>query len=159
MLAGGKYWAEIRGWEQGAYAVDTAAIRDAATPPSQSDASAEAAVDEAIADYNRALDDMNRMSRKDILSPDLQGPGRSPAKRIIEALSALGWAPAMEYPEGVQVWTISGIPDGGRSDGTQAYFSLPSRKDEHRFDFQDRGDIWLGKPTVTVNFEVPRTRL
>lgn len=56
------------------------------------------------------------------------------------------------------MWTISGIPDGGRSDGTQAYLSLPSRKDEHAHDFQNRSDIWLEKPTITVNFEVPRQR-
>lgn len=29
----------------------------------------------------------------------------------------------------------------------------------HRFNFQDRGDIWLDQPTVTVNFEVPSERL
>ncbi|MDJ0459293.1 hypothetical protein PUN71_018980 [Arthrobacter sp. NQ7] len=58
-------------------------------------------------------------------------------------------SPPGKYPEGVQVWTISGIPDRGRPDRNRAHLSLPGRTDEHRFDFQGRGDIWLGQPTVS----------
>jgi hypothetical protein len=159
MLAGGKYWSEVWNWEQGTHAVDTAAIRDEDAPVPQKPASveeAEAVVDAAIAAHQEKIKEMNRTPYEDYLKiPKELLPPESPASTIVEALSAAGWAPPKEYPEGVQVWTISGIPDGGRSDSTQAYLSLPSRTDEHRFDFQDRGDIWLDKPTVSVNFELP----
>lgn len=156
MLAGGKYWTEVWGWEQGAHAVDTATIADEDTPRAAPLEAAEATVDAAITAHQARLDALNAMPvseyrklREDDLPPD------SPAGTIIEALTAVGWAAPPVYPEGVQVWTISGIPDGGRADGTQAYLSLPGRTDEHRFDFQDRGDIWLDKPSVSVNFELP----
>ncbi|QOD06081.1 hypothetical protein [Pseudarthrobacter sp. BIM B-2242] len=162
MLAGGKYWAEVWGWEQGTHAVDTAAIRDEDAPEpekvSQSE-EAESVVDAAIAAHQETLKEFNNTPYSEYVKiPQELHPPESPARTIVEALTAAGWAPPPAYPEGVQVWTISGIPDAGRSDGTQAYLSLPGRKDEHRFDFQDRGDIWLDKPTVTVNFEVPRKR-
>lgn len=37
----------------------------------------------------------------------------------------------------------------------QAHLSLPANQ-LTRYDFQDRSDIWLEKPNVTVNFEVLR---
>lgn len=160
MLAGGQYWSEVWVWEQGAYAVDTAAIRDEDAPqkPASVD-EAVAVVDAAIAAHQEKLVEINNTPYSEYLKiPQELLPAESPARTVVEALSAAGWAPPPVYPDGVQVWTISGIPDGGRSDGTQAYLSLPSRKDEHRFDFQDRSDIWLEKPNVTVNFEVPRKR-
>jgi hypothetical protein len=87
--------------------------------------------------------------------PEADLPPESPAQAVITALQDLGWSAPPVYPEGVQVWTISGIPDGGRSDGTQAYLSLPAGDP----DFQLRSDIWLDQPTVSVNFELPALRI
>ncbi|MET4143815.1 hypothetical protein [Arthrobacter sp. UYCo732] len=158
MLAGGKYWAEVWGWENGAYAIDSASIPDEEDSSQASDAvqNAVAIVDEAIRVHEQRVRDINNTPYSEYVKiPQELLPPKSPARAVVEALSAAGWAPPVKYPEGVQVWTISGLPDGGRSDGTQVYLSLPSRKDEHRFKFQDRGDIWLDKPTVSVNFELP----
>ncbi|MFD0046982.1 hypothetical protein ACFVGV_17510 [Pseudarthrobacter scleromae] len=166
MLAGGKYWSEVWGWEQGATALDTAEISEpvwapglAPTTAAQELAEAYLTVHDTIEDHKARLQAIDKTPISEYLRiPTEDLPPKSPAVEIVKALQSRGWTPPPIYPEGVQVWTISGIPDGGRSDGTQAYLSLPSRKDEHRFDFQDRGDIWLEKPTVTVNFEVPRKR-
>ena len=161
MLAGGKYWTEVWVWEQGAYAVDTATIPDEDEPQKPASVvEAEAAVDAAIAAHQQKIKEVNSTPYSEYVKiPKELLPPESPARDIVEALSAAGWAPPKVYPEGVQVWTISGIPDGGRSDGTQAYLSLPSRTDDHRFEFQDRGDIWLDQPSVSVNFEVPRKQV
>lgn len=35
-------------------------------------------------------------------------PTLTSARDIVEALTTRGWAPAPVYPEGVQVWTLSG---------------------------------------------------
>ncbi|ACL42181.1 hypothetical protein Achl_4230 (plasmid) [Pseudarthrobacter chlorophenolicus A6] len=155
MLAGGKYWSEVWVWEQGAYAADTATIPD---EDSEADVEPDVVdvVEGAIRRHEQRLKDIGNTPYSEYLKiPQELLPPKSPAHAVVEALGEIGWAPPVKYPEGVQVWTISGIPDGGRSDGTQAYLSLPDRTDEHRFEFQDRGDIWLDKPTVTVNFELP----
>lgn len=156
MLAGGQYWSEVWVWEQGVTVMDPTTIPEAVWPGEPKDTPAEAAksaIDQAIRDHSAAVKNLDKMPTKAILAlPDGSGPGQSPARFIIEALTALGWAPPPVYPEGVQVWTISGIPDAGRSDGTQAYLSLPTRTGKDRFDYQARSDIWLEKPTVTVNF-------
>ena len=115
------------------------------------------AVDAAIAMHGKQFADLMQTPLSEYLKmPEAGRAPESPARAIVDTLRSCGWAPPPVYPEGVQVWTISGIPDGGRSDGTQAYLSLPARTGEGRFDYHDRGDIWLENPSVTVNFEVPR---
>jgi hypothetical protein len=155
MLAGGRYWSEAWIWEQGATALDTATIPEPDWPGAPKDPAAEtaeAAVDAAIAGHAKRVEAFNKTPYSEYvkLGPEAH-PAPTPARDIVEALSDLGWAPPAAYPEGVQVWTISGIPDGGRSDGTQAYLSLPAGDP----DKQLRSDIWLDQPTVSVNFELP----
>jgi hypothetical protein len=154
MLAGGKYWSEVWMWEQGVTVIDPATLPEPEfeTPdPSLTDAVA--AVDAAIAGHAERVARLNKTPYSEYLNlPPEAHPAPTPARDIVEALQARGWAPAPVYPEGVQVWTISGVPDGGRSDGTQAYLSLPAGDP----DFQLRSDIWLDQPTVSVNFELPR---
>lgn len=154
MLAGGKYWAEVWVWQQGVTVMDPATLPEpefeAAPDPELTDAVA--AVDAAIEDHARRVKALNATPIADYWKIPLEAhPAPTPARDIIKALSALGWAPPSVYPDGVQVWTISGIPNGGVGDGTQAYLSLPAGST----DKQLRSDIWLKHPTVTVNFELP----
>lgn len=153
MLAGGRYWSEVWVWEQGVTVLDTATITEPEyTDASQSLTSAVEAVDAAIAAHAQRVVEFNQTPYSEYVKlPPEAHPAPTPARDIVGALATLGWTPPPVYPEGVQVWTISGIPDGGRSDGTQAYLSLPAGDP----DKQLRSDIWLEKPTVTVNFELP----
>lgn len=158
MLAGGKYWAEVWVWQQGVTVFDPTVLPepDFETPdPSLDDAVA--AVDAAIKDHARRIKDFGNTPVRDYFNlPSESHPDRNPARAIVEALQARGWAPAPVYPDGVQVWTISGIPaEEPRSDGTMAYLSLPAGDP----DKQIRSDIWLENPTVTVNFEFPARRI
>ena len=155
MLAGGQYWSEVWVWEQGVTVFDPSTIPDPGyeETPNPSVADAEAAVDAAITGRREMLAGLDQMPVAEYAKiPEADLPPESPAKAVIKALQNLGWSSPPAYPEGVQVWTISGIPDGGRSDGTQAYLSLPAGSP----DFQFRSDIWLDQPTVSVNFELPR---
>lgn len=159
MLAGGKYWAEVWVWQQGATVIDTATIPepDYDAAPDPANVSAAEAVNAAITAHAQRVAELNNTPYSEYVKlPPEAHPDPTPARDIVEALAARGWAPAPVYPEGVQVWTITGLPaEEIRSDGTMAYLSLPDRKDADRFDYQDRRDIWLESPTVTVNFEVP----
>jgi hypothetical protein len=154
MLAGGKYWTEVWVWQQGVVVFNPTALpepdfEDQYLPPL---ASTVAAVEAAIADHAWRVKEIVSVPDDEYVKiPREARPDRTPALAIIEALQARGWAPAPVHPEGVQVWTISGIPDGGRSDGTQAYLSLPAGDP----DKQLRSDIWLDQPIVSVNFELP----
>jgi hypothetical protein len=159
MLAGGRYWSEVWVWEQGATALDTAAIPEpvwspglAPTTAAQELAEAFITVHDTIESHKIRLKAIDKTPISEYLRiPPEDLPPKSPARDIVEALQARGWTPPPIYPEGVQVWTISGIPDGGRSDGTQAYLSLPAGDP----DKQLRSDIWLDQPAVSVNFELP----
>lgn len=156
MLAGGKYWAEIWAWEQGVVAFDPATIPEPGYGEPDPLISAVEAVDAAITYHAGRVTALGKMPYREYIElPPEAHPAPTPARDVVDALTALGWAPAPVYPEGVQVWTISGIPDGGRSDGTQAYLSLPAGDPE----YQLRSDIWLEKPTVTVNFELPARKI
>lgn len=160
MLAGGKYWAEVWVWQQGVHAVDTAEIPEPVWEPGLAPATAALelaesfiTVHDAIENHKARLKAIDKTPISEYLRiPTEDLPPKSPAVEIVNALRARGWTPPPIYPEGVQVWTVSGIPDGGVADGTQAYLSLP----DGDLDKQDRGDIWLKNPTVTVNFELPR---
>jgi hypothetical protein len=159
MLAGGKYWSEVWVWQQGVTALDTAAIPApvwapglAPTTAAQELAEAFITVHDAIENHKARLKAIDKTPLSEYLRiPTEDLPPKSPTEDIVKALQARGWTPPPIYPEGVQVWTISGIPDGGRSDGTQAYLSLPAGDP----DKQLRSDIWLDKPTISVNFELP----
>lgn len=163
MLAGGQYWSEVWVWEQGVTAVDPAAIPApvwapglAPTTDAQELAEAFLTVNDTIENHKARLKAIDKTPVSEYLRIPIEDlPPKSPAAEIVEALQARGWTPPPIYPEGVQVWTISGIPDGGRSDGTQAYLSLPAGDP----DKQLRSDIWLDQPTVSVNFELPARRV
>jgi hypothetical protein len=160
MLAGGKYWAEVWVWQQGITVMDTSTLPGPDySAPRTSVTDAVAAVDAAITGHTKRVEELKQTPfREYVKLPPEAHPAPTPAQDIVDSLTALGWAPAPVYPEGVQVWTISGIPaEEIRSDGTMAYLSLPEpdRKGADRFAYLDRRDIWLEKPTVTVNFELP----
>jgi hypothetical protein len=159
MLAGGKYWSEVWVWQQGVTALDTTVIPepdfDDSADPAHGDAVA--AVDAAIAAHTQRVADLNATPYAEYVKlPPEAHPSPSPARYIVEALTARGWAPPTVHPEGVQVWTISGVPTKDvRSDGTMAYLSLPAGDP----DKQLRSDIWLDKPAIGVNFELPARRV
>lgn len=157
MLAGGKYWSEVWVWQQGATALDTATIPEedwpGTVPVGSSEEDAEAAIHHAITGHQDLLEEIDHMPVDEYRKiPESDLPPDSPAKVVLAALQDLGWTPAPVYPEGLQVWTITGVPaEEIRADGTMAYLSLPAGDP----DFQFRSDIWLEKPTVKVNFELP----
>jgi hypothetical protein len=159
MLAGGKYWSEVWVWQQGVVAFDPTTLPepDFEADYDQSMTSTVLAVEAAIADHALRVKEICEMPYDDYeKTPRGARPTRTPAMPVIEALKVRGWAPAPVYPEGVQVWTIAGIPAKEIiSDGTMAYLSLPAGDP----DKQLRSDIWLDKPTVTVNFELPARRI
>lgn len=108
MLAGGRYWSDIWGWEQGATALDTATIPDPVWPSTpQQDASedaAEAAVDAAITGHQELLAQLDQMPVGEYVKiPESDLPPESPATAAIKALQDLGWAPPAVHTEGVQV--------------------------------------------------------
>lgn len=103
MLAGGKYWSEIWGWEQGTVVLNTAMIPepdfDDAADPSRADAIK--AADAAIVAHAQRVADLNATPYSEYVKiPREAHPNESPAQDIVEALAARGWAPAPLWPRG-----------------------------------------------------------
>lgn len=148
-LAGGKHWSHIWDYQQGA----TVAV------PAREDTPAAACRDDSImegilAGKDAFFDHRQKFIRymdlpiTERLAHGAPGP-QGVWVAIIERLLDLGWEPPVQTPEGTQVWTITGTPaETPRSDGTMAYLSLP--KPESWTEVEDRSDIWLENPTVTV---------
>ncbi|QOT19543.1 hypothetical protein [Paenarthrobacter sp. YJN-5] len=96
MLAGGIYWTEIWGWEQGTVVLNTSTIPepefDDTADPSHLDAIR--AVDAAIAGHAQRVADLNATPYAEYVKiPREAHPNESPAQDIVEALAAHGWAP------------------------------------------------------------------
>ena len=159
MLAGGKYWSEVWVWQQGVSVLDTTTLPEPeyGDTPDALHASAVEAVDAAITAHAKRVSDLGNTPYGEYVKiPREAHPNPTPAQDIVDALILRGWAPAPVYPDGVQVWTIAGIPAKEIiSNGTMAYLSLPAGDR----DKQLRSDIWLEEPTVTVNFELPARRI
>ncbi|WP_427019369.1 hypothetical protein ACQCSX_22005 (plasmid) [Pseudarthrobacter sp. P1] len=167
-LAGGRHWSGIWDHQRRATVLNAATVpaapvdapTDAPVRPSSRDgviAAATDAIDNAITQHHQVLDGfLQTPYREYVKIPAAEHPASSPAGHIIDQLLQLGWQPPEKVADGVQVWTISGTPATTiRSDGTMVYLSLPARTDSDRFAYQDRGDIWLENPVITVNFELP----
>ncbi|HEX9089770.1 MAG TPA: hypothetical protein VF867_19920 [Arthrobacter sp.] len=161
-LCGGKWWSDVWNWEQGVTVADLATLLPETHWPgtvavSTSADDAEAVIHHTITGHQNLLEEMDHMPVDEYRKiPEADLPPESPAKAVLAALQGLGWAPAPVYPEGVQVWTVSGSPAKEiKMDGTMAYLSLPGRTGKDLFDYQDRGDIWLENPAVAANFEIP----
>ncbi|WP_422759231.1 hypothetical protein [Paenarthrobacter sp. C1] len=103
MHAGGIYWTEIWGWEQGAVALNTATIPEPEFDDADDPASTDAikAVDAAIADHAQRVAELSATPYSDYVKlPSEAHPDETPARDIIEVLSARGWAPVRQ-PQGV----------------------------------------------------------
>lgn len=90
MLAGGRYWSEVWVWEQGVTAADTATI-----------------LPEPMYGPTDLSPDPIQAALQVIESAAVE---RAQPAAVLGKLQELGWAPPPVYPEGVQVWTISGAP-------------------------------------------------
>lgn len=136
-LAGGKWWSDVWAWQQGVVVIDVAeALVDPVFGPDNMPENPVAAAEEVL----RAA------------TAERAAPGA-----VVGKLLDLGWQPPVTVPEGHQVWTISGAPaEVHHSNGTQAYLSLPNGPEA--FKYEDRGDILLNNPVVTVVGERLRDR-
>ncbi len=157
-LAGGKHWSDIWEYQQGV-TVQISTRQNALSP--EAAATREEAIMQGILagkegyfEHQYAWERYRRLSGEERIQagpPHAQGVW----VWVIDKLLELGWEPPVKVPEGVQVWTVTGAPaENPRSDGTMAYLSLP--RPENWLEVEDRGDIWLENPVVTVIGERPR---
>ena len=96
MLAGGKYWAEVWVWQQGVVAFDPTLLPEPHfEAPVLADQDAAAAVDAAIEDHARRVQELQSTPIADYWKlPREAHPNPTPGRDIIHALRTRGWAPA-----------------------------------------------------------------
>lgn len=157
-LAGGPHWADMWHYQQCVTVLELSPM-DQPELPAFKDAlvRAQVAAKNAFIDNRYEADKFMELPYEERLKSE-NNPPPMPWIAIVDTLVRLGWAPPVSPPEGVQVWTITGTPAAEpRSDGTMAYLSLP--KPENWLEVQDRGDIWIENPVVTVLNERPRKKM
>ena len=154
-LAGGPHWSDMWHYQQRVTVLELSPV-DQPELPAFKDAliQAQVAAKNTFIDNRYEAEEFMRLPFEERLKSENQPPPM-PWMAIVAKLVELGWAPPVSPPEGVQVWTVTGKPaEQPRSDGTMAYLSLP--RPVNGLDVQDRGDIWIESPVVTVVNERPR---
>ena len=154
-LAGGPHWSDMWHYQQRVTVLELSPV-DQPELPAFKDAliQAQVAAKNTFIDNRYEAEEFMRLPFEERLKSENQPPPM-PWMAIVAKLVELGWAPPVSPPEGVQVWTVTGKPaEQPRSDGTMAYLSLP--RPANWLDVQDRGDIWIESPVVTVVNERPR---
>lgn len=128
-LAGGKWWDDVWNFQQGVAVVQLAeALSDPVLGP-----------DHLPEDPIQAAEAVVEASATERAAPGA----------VVGRLLDMGWQPPVTVPEGTQVWTITGTPAKvHHMNGTQAYLSLPTGPEW--LTYEDRGDIVLDNPVVTV---------
>ena len=154
-LAGGPHWSDMWHYQQRVTVLELSPV-DQPELPAFKDAliQAQVAAKNIFIDNRYEAEEFMRLPFEERLKSENQPPPM-PWMAIVDKLVELGWAPPVSQPEGVQVWTVTGKPaEQPRSDGTMAYLSLP--RPANGLDVEDRGDIWIESPVVTVVNERPR---
>ena len=154
-LAGGPHWSDMWHYQQHVTVLELSPV-DQPELPAFKDAliQAQVAAKNIFIDNRYEAEEFMRLPFEERLKSENQPPPM-PWMAIVDKLVELGWAPPVSPPEGVQGWTVTGKPaDQPRSDGTMAYLSLP--RPANGLDVEDRGDIWIESPVVTVVNERPR---
>lgn len=154
-LAGGPHWSEMWHYQQGVTVLEVSPVEQPERPEFKDAVlQAQIAAKNAFLDNRHEVEQFMELPYEERLRSENKPP-QTPWMAIVDTLVELGWAPPVSPPEGVQVWTVTGKPAvEPRSDGTMAYLSLP--KPENWLAVQDRGDIWIENPVITVLNERPR---
>lgn len=128
-LAGGKWWEDIWNFQQGSAVVQLADV-----------------LSDPVLGPNSLPEDPIQAAEAVV---EAAATERSAPGAVVGRLLDLDWQPPVTAPEGTQIWTITGTPAKvHHMNGTQAYLSLPKGPDWLRY--EDRGDIVLDNPVVTV---------